>query len=186
MIHIISIPVANKAHWGDVITKDIVLPAKIHHIRGIMGNVLLGKNTYFERLLITTQETNNGIKEDKTYAENPLSVQIGTFSLSINNSVVVGSDIALCTINELHKSGYKHNLVRTDNIAIDAGSMARIEIEETLLSPFITTSYFDTYNILGNVRLTEEGKKKARAYFGEETLPTLTNDYIVKIYIDYD
>lgn len=175
MIHIIDIPVSAKTHWGDVITKDIVLPAKIHHIRGIMGNVLIDTNTYFERLYTSQQENNTMVY----YVENPISVQVGTFSLSINNSIIIGSDIALCAVNELRKSGYKHNLVKTDNIAIDSGSMARIEIEETLLSPFIQEGYFDNFTSTTKTKIIQ-------AYFGTDEIPTLTNGYTVKIYIDYD
>lgn len=177
MIHIIEIDVPNKKHWGSVITKDIVLPSKIHRIRGILGNVLIGDSTYFERLYSRVYSSSS---QSVVYSvESPISVQIGTFSLTLNNSTIICANTPLCAIAELHKSGYKHNLSSIDNINVEMGSMARVLIEEKHLSPFIDDEYFET------IDSTTRDQIKT-AYFGSTTVPTLTNSYKVKIYIDYD
>ena len=174
MIYTIEIAVPNKERWGEVITHDFVMPSCIHHIRGILGNVLLREETYFKRL--------EASKGGDIEVLNPYSVQIGVFSLSLSNTNIVGANMPLCAIAELRKSGYKHNLVKTDRIAVSTGELARIVIEEQHKSPFVDNAHF--FSNKGEFK-----SKIAEAYLGvskESDMPILTNSYTAKIYIDYD
>ncbi|MBE6341455.1 MAG: hypothetical protein E7069_12095 [Bacteroidales bacterium] len=174
MIYTIEIDVPNKERWGEVITYDFVMPSNIHHIRGVLGNVLLREKTYFKRL--------QAIEKGELEVHNPYSVQIGVFSISLGNTNIVSANVPLCAIAELRKSGYKHNLVKTDRISVPTGELARIVIEEQHKTPFVGKQLF--YKSDG-----EFYSKLAKAYFDtdkESEMPVFTNSYTAKIYIDYD
>ena len=194
MIHIIDIKIPNRTKWGDVFTKDIPLPAKINKIRGVMANVILGSTTYMERLVYA--------REGDIVVENAMSVQVGVFNISVNNTGIISTNTPLCAINELRNPTYNHNLMSIDEgLKLRGGSMARIVVEEKQISPFVTYDKIKELadELMSNpyVYVKYQGNKGAvlaeliRIYnpsfvnVGGYNLHT-TNDYIIKIYIDYD
>lgn len=178
MIHIIEMPIAAKTDFGKTYSKDVALPSKIHRIRGVLANALLGPNTYFEKLL--------KISKGHCDALNAISVQVATFSLSLNNSTIVAANAPVCAVNELRKNGYKHNLTPVDGIIVPSGTFARIVVEEKNKSPFMSRDKFSREYLGGNYASIPMSEIK-KCYFGEEVIPaSLSNDYKVKIYIDYD
>lgn len=122
MIYIIDITIPTHQKYGSVYTTEVALPSKIHRIRGVLGSVTLGSDT---ALTLTSDNE-------------PESVQPAVFSLSVNNTDVICANTPLCVINNLRKSGYKHNLTHIDNISVIGGSLARIVIEERHYTPFST------------------------------------------------
>lgn len=195
MIHIIEIIVHNRNRWGDVITKDIALPAKIKKINGVMANVTLGGKSYLERLTYTTYDINKW----KVAMDNSLSSQIGVFSLSVNNAGIINTNTPLCAISELRNPSYSKNLITIDGgLRVRGGSMARVVIEEKLESPFITNAKLDAIakDLMLNANIEAQYESAddlalelAQMYdpsVGKYNKPDFRNNYIVKIYIDYD
>ena len=156
MLHIIDINIPDHTLWGRTFTQDVALPAKIHHIRGVLGSVL--------------PDLNSQVKHDKEGEVE--AAQIASFSLALNNTNVIVANSPLSVIYELRKNSYKHNVTHIDNIAITGGSLARVIIEEKHHLPFLTREEYDAMS---------ENDKKVYQNFDK-----FTNGYTVKIFLDYD
>ena len=152
MIQVFKIQIPNRKKFGGAFQQDFVLPSRMCKITGVAVNVLPGYYSRFKR-------ENNTIK----------SVQVGTVSVSVNNTDVVFSSVpAMCLAKLPSNNALTQNTTKLlTPYTLRSGSQMRIILEETLLTPFVKAKdpYFEDY-------------------FHPDDTPT--NSYQIKVYIHYN
>jgi hypothetical protein len=198
MIYATQIEIPNRAVWGNVHSKEVLLPAKIRRINGYFANVVLGDNTRLLRCkeskmgrdasgnLQYNEVTYNVGSETITINElqvieqlsaKPMSAQVANYSLSINNTNIVVDCSPLLVVNVLNRQGIGANLIRLPKpVMVDSGSFLRLVIDETMKTPLVDALAWD------NMSAADK-----EAYYGAGYANiTPTNNYTANIYLDYD
>ncbi len=198
MIYATQIEIPNRAVWGDVHSKEVLLPAKIRRINGYFANVVLGDNTRLLRCkeskmgrdasgnLQYNEVTYNVGSETITINElqvveqlsaKPMSAQVANYSLSINNTNIVVDCSPLLVVNVLNRQGIGANLIRLPKpVMVDSGSFLRLVIDETMKTPLVDALAWD------NMSAADK-----EAYYGAGYASiTPSNSYTANIYLDYD
>lgn len=193
MIYVAQIEIPHRTVWGNAHSLELLLPSRIHNIRGYLVNAVLKTTTQLKRCYSSQFKTDtNGqiITESVAITENisyqrpqtsqilrrqPISSQIGVVSLSLNNTQIIADSTPLCVTQHLNKQGIVPNLITlSEPESVRSGSFLRIIIEEQQLSPFLTQD--EWANLSADLKM---------AYMGNiETKPT--NSYTAKIYLNYD
>ena len=198
MIYATQIEIPNRAIWGGVHSKELLIPAKIRRINGYFANVVLGDNT---RLLRCKESkmgrdaqgnlqyrsvdytvgsdtiTVNELVVEEQLAAQPISAQVANYSLSLNNTNIVVDCSPLLVVNVLNRQGIGANLIRLPKpVMVDSGSFLRLVIDETMKTPLVDALAWD------NMSAADK-----EAYYGAGYASiTPTNNYTANIYLDYD
>lgn len=193
MIYVAQLEIPHRTVWGNAHNLELLLPSRIHNIRGYLVNAVLKTTTKLKRCYLSEFKTDsNGqiLTESVAITDNisyqrpqtaqmlrrqPISSQIGVVSLSLNNTQIIADSTPLCVIQHLNKQGIVPNLITlSEPESVRGGSFLRIIIEEQQLSPFLTQNEW-----------AELSADLKMAYMGNaETKPT--NSYTAKIYLNYD
>jgi len=199
MIYATQIEIPNRTVWGDVHSKEVLLPAKIRRINGYFANVVLGDNTRLLRCKeskmgrdangnLQYDEVNYNVVGSETITINelqvveqlsakPQSAQVADYSLSINNTNIVVDCSPLLVVNVLNRQGIGANLIHLPQpVMVESGSFLRLVIAETMKTPLVDALAWD------NMSAADK-----EAYYGAGYASiTPTNNYTANIYLDYD
>ena len=198
MIYATQIEVPNRAVWGEVHSKELLLPAKIRQINGYFANVVLGDNTrllrckeskmgrdasgnlQYDEVTYTVGSDTITVEELRVVEQlsaKPISAQVANYSLSINNTNIVVDCSPLLVVNVLNRQGIGANLIKLPKpVKVDSGSFLRLVIDETMKTPLVDAAAWS------NMSAADK-----EAYYGANyNSITPTNNYIANIYLDYD
>ena len=198
MIYATQIEVPNRAVWGDVHSKELLLPAKIRQINGYFANVVLGDltrllrckeskmgrdasgNLQYDEVTYTVGSDTITVEELRVVEQlsaKPISAQVANYSMSINNTNIVVDCSPLLVVNVLNRQGIGANLIRLPKpVMVDSGSFLRLVIDETMKTPLVDAAAWS------NMSAADK-----EAYYGAGySSITPTNNYIANIYLDYD
>ena len=197
MIYATQIQVPDRTAWGDVHVKEQLIPAKIRRITGFFANVALGDKTRLLRCEESKVVRIGGVPQynhetytidgvtytvdelqvDKELSAQPITAQVGNYSISINNTDITVDSSPLLVVNVLNKQGIYANLIKLPKpIEVLPGSFLRIAIEETLRTPFVDAAKWATLST-----------PDRNAYYGGDATGIVpTNNYNANIYLNYD
>ena len=198
MIYATQIEIPNRAIWGGVHSKELLIPAKIRRINGYFANVVLGDNTrllrckeskmgrdaqgnlQYQQVTYTVGSdtiTVNELVVEEQLAQQPISAQVANYSLSLNNTNIVVDCSPLLVVNVLNRQGIGANIIRLPKpVMVDSGSFLRLVIDETMKTPLVDALAWD------NMSAADK-----EAYYGAGYASiTPTNNYTANIYLDYD
>ncbi len=159
MIYVTEIEVPARARWGDVFSREVVLPSKIYRVRGVMANAVADfetltvvedgagnpeehrvelatdKMTYSQKLF--TAVGFYGEKESETQTlTRPHTMQCGLVSAAVNEHFVL-ADLPVRLTGRTHNSHWNKNLLTFgEKMLVRPGSTLRLTYQERLFSPF--------------------------------------------------
>lgn len=184
MFYLIDLHIDNHKHWGQTISKDVVLPSKIRHIKSLFAYAQLGMRSFVipQRFPVTFIDENGKScfvsSPFKIPAYNPL---ICNLSVSVNSADLLMQDMPIYAQSKMQSSHKTIYFTLEKPYEVVAGSGIKLTVEEKQLNPF--------YN--ADLALYYEGVKEAflnyQGFSAEDiAILSLTNEYTVKLFIEYD
>lgn len=159
MIYMTEIDVPARARWGDVFSKDIVLPSKIYRLRGVLANAVADFETltivedeagyaeehrvelatdtmsYSQKLYTATGFYSEKEKDTQTTTR-PHTMQCGVVAAAVNEHYVL-AELPVRFTGKTHNSHWNKNLLTFDEkTLVRPGSTLRLTYQERLFSPF--------------------------------------------------
>ncbi len=145
MIFLAEIDISTRSRWGDVFTKEFIMPTKVCNISSVCANAIADfENTKVVNGVVHKLELNKCDIElcttsysTYTTESTPMTFQTGSISASVNDFGILVDNAPVQMTSKLHSSDWNKNKIEfSEKTMLRAGSMLRLTYQERLFSPF--------------------------------------------------